>query len=388
VRRLVLLVGAIVLVDTMFYAAITPLLPKLADDLALGKNGAGVLTGAYAAGTLIGSLPAGWLIAKAGVKATVIVGLTLMSVSCLVFAFADTIGVLDAARFLQGVGGACSWAGGMSWIAAEAPRERRGALLGSAMGAAIFGVQLGPVVGAVARGVGQEVAFSSVVLFAVALGVFAWTQPVRIVAGESIATPAEALRNRAMLAGMWLTALPAAAFGVLDVLAPLRLDALGASALALGLTFFAAAGVEAIVTPLVGRYTDRGGARRVVRGGLAATVAGLVVVPLPGTAPGLAIVVIAVSGLLGVMWVPAMGLLTGGAERIGLDTGFAFAYFNLAWAAGFSLGAFAGGSVAEVTTDAVAYTGVAALYAISALYALLGGRGGGRFAERGELARG
>jgi len=388
VRRLVFLVGAIVLVDTMFYAAITPLLPKLADDLGLGKNGAGVLTGAYAAGTLVGSLPAGWLIAKAGVKATVIVGLTLMSVSCLVFAFADTIGVLDAARFLQGVGGACSWAGGMSWIAAEAPRERRGALLGSAMGAAIFGVQLGPVVGAVARGVGQEVAFSSVVLFAVALGVFAWMQPVRIAAGESIAAPAEALRNRAMLAGMWLTALPAAAFGVLDVLAPLRLDALGASALALGLTFFAAAGVEAIVTPLVGRYTDRRGARNVVRGGLAATVAALVVVQFPATAAGLAIVVIAVSGVLGVLWVPAMGLLAGGAERIGLDTGFAFAYFNLAWAAGFSLGAFVGGSVAEVTTDAVAYTGVAVLYAISALYALLGGRGGGRIAESGEFARG
>ncbi len=56
-RRLVLLVGAIVLVDTMFYAAITPLLPKLADELGLGKNGAGVLAGAYAAGTLVGSLP-------------------------------------------------------------------------------------------------------------------------------------------------------------------------------------------------------------------------------------------------------------------------------------------------------------------------------------------
>ena len=130
----------------MFYAAITPLLPKLVDDLDLGKNGAGVLTGAYAAGTLVGSLPAGWLIARFGVKATVIVGLTLMSVSCLVFAFARHIGLLDAARFLQGVGGACSWAGGMAWLAGEAPRERRGALLGSAMGFAIFGVQLGPVV--------------------------------------------------------------------------------------------------------------------------------------------------------------------------------------------------------------------------------------------------
>jgi MFS family permease len=386
VRRLVLLVGAIVLVDTMFYAAITPLLPKLAAELDLGKNGAGVLTGAYAAGTLVGSLPAGWLIARTGVKATVVLGLTLMSLACLAFAFADTIIVLDAARFLQGVGGACSWAGGMAWIAAEAPLERRGALLGSAMGFAIFGVQLGPVVGAVARGVGQEVAFSSTVVFGVALGLWAWATPGRTSTEEALATPAEALRNRRMLAGMWLTALPAVAFGVLDVLAPLRLDALGASAVALGLTFFLAAGAEAIVTPAVGRYTDRRGTRTVVRGGLAATVLALVIVQLPDTAVGMAVVVIAVSGLLGVLWVPAMGLLAGGAERIGLDHGFAFAYFNLAWAAGFSLGSFAGGSLAEATADGVSYSGVAALYAISALAAVLLARG--RLAESGELARG
>jgi MFS family permease len=390
VRRLVLLVGAIVLVDTMFYAAITPLLPKLVDDLGLGKNGAGVLTGAYAAGTLLGSLPAGWLIARTGVKRTVLVGIALMSVSCLAFAFGGRIAVLDSARFLQGIGGAFSWAGGMAWIAAEAPVERRGALLGSAMGAAIFGVQLGPVVGAVARGVGQEIAFSSTVVFGLVLGVWAWTMPVRRTERETLATPSAALRNRSMLAGMWLTALPAAAFGVLDVLAPLRLDELGASALALGLTFFAAAGVEAIVTPLVGRYTDRGGAGTVVRVGLAATVGALVVVQLPDTAVGLAIVVIGVSGVLGILWVPAMGLLAGGAERIGLDHGFAFAYFNLAWAAGFSLGSFAGGSLAEVTADGASYSGVAVLYAVSAAYALFRsrGRGGGRVAEGTELARG
>jgi MFS family permease len=387
VRRLTLLVGAIVLVDTMFYAAITPLLPKLVDDLDLGKNGAGVLTGAYAAGTLLGSLPAGWAIARTGVKATVIIGLVLMSLSCLAFAFGASIVVLDAARFLQGVGGAFSWAGGMTWVASEAPRERRGAMLGSAMGFAIFGVQLGPVVGAVARGIGQEVAFSSTVVFGLALGVWAWTQPVHHGEGEALATPSEALRNRSMLAGMWLTALPAIAFGVLDVLAPLRLDALGASALALGLTFFAAAGVEGLVTPAVGRYTDRAGSRTVVRLGLVVTVAALLVVQLPASAVGLAIIVVGVSGLLGVMWVPAMKMLAGGAEHIGLDHGFAFAYFNLAWASGFSIGSFAGGSLAEVTSDAAAYSAVAILYAVSAMYALTRGRGGGRLADSGELVR-
>ena len=134
-RRLALLVGAIVLVDTMFYAAITPLLPQLADELHLGKNGAGALAGSYAAGTLVGSLPGGWLAARVGVKATVLVGLLLMAASGLVFAFGTSILLLDAARFVQGVGGAFSWGGGMSWLAGAAPRERRGQVIGGVMSA-------------------------------------------------------------------------------------------------------------------------------------------------------------------------------------------------------------------------------------------------------------
>jgi predicted MFS family arabinose efflux permease len=364
VRRLALLVGAIVLVDTMFYAAITPLLPRLADELDLGKNGAGVLAGAYAAGVLVGSLPGGWLAARVGVKATILVGIALMSVSGLAFAFGSAIALLDGARFLQGVGAACSWAGGMAWLAGEAPRERRGEVIGGVLGAAIFGVQLGPVLGALATAIGREAAFSTAVLFGVALGAWAWITPSRPVA-EVLTTPAAALRQRSMLAGMWLTALPAAAFGVIDVLAPLRLDALGATSLALGATFFAAAGVEAIVSPTSGRAADRLGARPVLRVGLAIGLVALAVVHLPGTAWLLAVVVVLVCGLLGVLWVPAGLLLTGGADRIGLDSAYAFAFFNLAWAGGFTVGAAGGGALAQATADAVPYMLLAAAYALS-----------------------
>jgi len=48
-RRLLLLVGAVVFVDTMFFAALTPLLPSYADDLDLSKAGVGLLAAAYPA---------------------------------------------------------------------------------------------------------------------------------------------------------------------------------------------------------------------------------------------------------------------------------------------------------------------------------------------------
>ncbi|HKE80527.1 MAG TPA: MFS transporter [Solirubrobacteraceae bacterium] len=363
-RRLALVVGAIVLVDTMFYAAITPLLPRLADELDLGKNGAGVLAAAYAAGTLVGSLPGGWLAARAGVKATVLVGIALMSVSGLAFAFGSSILLLDAARFLQGIGGACTWAGGMAWLSTEAPRERRGEVIGGVLGAAIFGVQLGPVVGALATAIGREAAFSTTVLFGVVLGALAWTLPARP-GSEALTTPLAALRERRMVAGMWLTALPAAAFGVMDVLAPLRLDALGATSLALGATFFAAAGTEAIISPTAGRIADRRGAVTVARAGLLIGAVALVVLQLPDTALGLAVTVIFVAGFLGVLWVPAGLLLTAGAERIGLDAGFAFAFFNLGWAGGFTVGAAGGGAIAQASADAVPYLLLAGAYAVT-----------------------
>jgi len=364
VRRLALLVGAIVLVDTMFYAAITPLLPRLADELHLGKNGAGVMAGAYAAGVLVGSLPGGWMAARVGVKATILVGIALMSASGLAFAFGNSIALLDGARFLQGIGAACSWAGGMAWLAGEAPRERRGEVIGGVLGAAIFGVQLGPVLGALATAIGREAAFSTAVLFGLALGAWAWVTPSRPVA-EVLTTPAAALRERSMVVGMWLTALPAAAFGVVDVLAPLRLDALGATSLALGVTFFAAAGTEAIVSPASGRAADRLGARPIVRGGLAIGLVAMAVVHLPQTAWLLAVVVVLVCGMLGVLWVPAGLLLTAGADRIGLDSAYAFAFFNLAWAGGFTVGAAGGGALAQATGDVVPYLLLAGAYAMT-----------------------
>jgi MFS family permease len=88
VRRLLLLVGAVIFVDTMFFAALTPLLPTYAEDLDLSKAGVGILAAAYPAGAFAGGIPGGISAARFGVKPTVVTGLLLMVVTTTAFGFA------------------------------------------------------------------------------------------------------------------------------------------------------------------------------------------------------------------------------------------------------------------------------------------------------------
>src|SRR5437588_7780312 len=183
-RRLLVLVSALVWVDTMLFAALTPLLPRFAHSLHLSKTGAGALVGAYGAGALVGGLPGGAAAARLGSRRAILIGLTLMGLASLGFAFANGFWTLAAARFLQGCGSGFTWAGAFAWLLAAAPRERRGELIGSAMGAAVFGALFGPVVGAAAALLGRGAVFTAVAGLAVVLAV--WT--LRI---ESVPPPPE-----------------------------------------------------------------------------------------------------------------------------------------------------------------------------------------------------
>jgi len=370
-RRLFLLVSAVVLVDTAFFAAIAPLLPHYAADLDLSKSAAGVLTASYAAGTLVGSLPAGWLAARFGVKPTLLLGLSLLAVTSVAFGFARDVVLLDSARFVQGVGGACSWAAGMAWLVSASPPERRGELIGSGLAAAIVGVLLGPVLGGAATVAGPEVVFGGVAAVAAGLAAFAWTMPGVPPAEEtSVLAAVAALRQAPVAAGFWMFLLPALFAGVLEVLAPLRLDELGASGVGVGAIFLVAAAIEAVISPFSGRLSDRRGRMAPMRGGLAgaALLGGLL--PLPGHVLALAAVLVAVVAALGVFWAPAMAMLSDASEAAGLDQGLAFALANLAWAGGHVIGGAAGARLADATSDAVPYSLMAASCALTLLVAL------------------
>ena len=126
VIMLLLFTCALVLVDTVFFTALTPLLPHYVQAARLNKTGAGLLIAAYPIGTLAGALPGGVLVARLGERRVVLLGLATMSISTLVFGFAAHAVLLDTARFVEGVAGACICR--RHWPGWHPPGRRNGAV--------------------------------------------------------------------------------------------------------------------------------------------------------------------------------------------------------------------------------------------------------------------
>ena len=334
-RRLWLLTGAVVFVDTLFFAALTPLLPHYAASLDLGKTGAGVLSAAYPAGAFLGAIPSALVAGRLGVKPTAITGLILVGVCTILFGVAEQAWLLDTARFAQGSASAFSWTGAIGWLVAAAPPGRRGRLIGNAFAAAVAGALFGPVIGGIASIAGTGWTFGTVGVASFAL--VAWAAATPGEHGHEPQSPTHLLRallDPRILGAAWFVLLPALLFGAVAVLAPLRLSALGFGAVAIGAVFLCSAAFEAVNNVLLGRMSDRHGPRRPIVVGLVASIVVACLLPWPDNRFVLAVLVIAAGIAFGTFFTPGMTLLSNLAEGRGLRYGYAAALVNLAWAPG------------------------------------------------------
>jgi MFS family permease len=370
-RRLLLLASAMIFFDVAFFAAIAPLLPKYVDELGLTKAEAGVLSAAYAAGTLLGSLPAGFIASRMGPRKTVIHGLLLLGCASLVFGFADQIALLDSARFVQGIAGALIWSGALTWLITAAPEEKRGSIIGSALGTAIAGALLGPALGAIAGSIGTEPVFGSVLLVTIALSIAASRLPEPAAPPQqSLAEVVEILLSRPVMEAAAFVAVPSVMFGAIEVLVPLRIDALGGGHVLIAAGFIVGAALEATLAPLAGRISDRVGRRLPYVCGLSICAVAMVVIAVVGTL-GLVLGGMILTSLgAGLCFAPALTLISDVAESSRLHQGFAAGVSNMAWAAGQVVGGIGGGVVASFTGNAAPSLAIALLLALTVAYAL------------------
>lgn len=365
-RRLLLTVGVVVFVDTMLYAVLTPLLPELSHQLQLSKLSAGLLTANYAIGMLVASIPGGVLAVRFGARATVCTGLGLLMCATVAFGLLHDLVALDVARFVEGVGGACSWAGGLAWLVDASRPEQRGARIGQAIGAAIGGALLGPVIGTIATAAGRGVTF---VVLALAVGGLAtWTArlPSRTPTSRQRARDIlPVIRRPEVISGLWLVGLPAIVSGTVNVLGPLRLHRFGAAAAVVGAIFLVSAAIEGSVSPLVGSMSDRHGRLMPMRIGLAAASVALVCFTLPRSVPPLALEIVVTYTALAFFWAPGMAMLSDAADARGLDQALAAALINLAWAGGQIVGSGGGGALAKSAGDALPLDLAAGLFLLT-----------------------
>jgi MFS family permease len=366
-RRLLILVSAIVFLDTLLFGALIPLIPGFADEYALSKLQAGLLVGAFGGGALLGGIPGGLLAGRVGPKRAVVAGLAVLALASFGFALAGSAVALGAARFVQGFSSTLTWSGALAWISIEAPRHRRGEMIGNVLGIAVLGTILGPMLGVAARVTSIRFAFVAVGLVAAALAVAAAAHPRARGEQHVPGALARAFSDPGFVAGLWLSTVPALMFGVLDVLAPLALDAGGFGAVAIGVVFFTAGLAEVGLNPAVGRFSDRHGRLLPIRLALSASVIVAALLAVSTQPLVIAFLVAAASVSFGGLFTPGMALVSDRAELAGLTQGLGFGVMNTAWAVGALVGPSVGGGLAGWRGDALPYLLCSALCGLTLL---------------------
>jgi len=380
VRRFLVLICVIVFVDAMLFGILAPLVPGYADEFGLGKGGVGLLVGAFGAGALLGGIPGGLAAARYGPKRAVVLGLGLLAAASFGFAVADGPWTLGLARFVQGFSSTVTWAGALAWLTVATPRERRGELIGTAFGTAVFGAILGPMFGVFADAAGIRPTFSAVGVVAVALAAWAGSRPAAPSESDVPGSLGRALRDGGFLGGLWLNTLPAILFGMLVVLVPLRLDAHDFAPIAIGAVFLIAGLLETAANPLLGRYSDRRGRLLPIRAALAASAAAAIALAVAREPYVVSLLVILAAVAFGAFYTPGIALVSDRAEAAGLTQALGFGIMNSAWALGNMSGPSAGGALAGIGGDALPYL-VAATLCVLTLAATT------RLPARAETAR-
>jgi MFS family permease len=365
--RLLVIVSAVVFVDTALFGAIVPLIPGFADSYGLSKTQAGLLVGVYGAGVLVGGIPGGALAARIGSKRAVVLGLSALAISSVGFALAGSPLALGVARLAQGMSSAVTWAGALAWLAAVTPVARRGRVLGTAFSAAVVGFVCGPFIGGVAGLVSIRWTFVAAAAIAAALAVGAWSQAAARAEGRDLGAVRRALADRAFLLGLWLSLLPALLFGMIDVLVPLALDTAGYGVAAVAAVFVVAGLTEAAVNPVAGAIADRHGRLLPIRVGLVASIAVAVLLAVAPEPPTVIALVILAAIAFGGFYAPGISLVSVRADVARLNQSFGFGVMNTAWATGALLGPLLGGVLDDALGEPAPYLLGAVLCAMTFL---------------------
>ena len=162
---------------TLDNLVVTTALPVIRVDLHAGLSGLEWTVNAYTLTFAVLLLTGAALGDRFGRRRVFSLGLALFTLASAAAALSPSIGALDAARAIQGVGGAIVMPLTLTILSAAVPAERRGLALGAWAGISGLAVALGPLVGgAVVSGISWHWIFWLNVPIGLVLAPLAWRQ--------------------------------------------------------------------------------------------------------------------------------------------------------------------------------------------------------------------
>jgi MFS transporter, DHA2 family, methylenomycin A resistance protein len=326
---------------------VTVALPSVAHQLHVSGSSSATLLSAYFGAYALLLIPGGMLVDRLGVRRVAVTGLGLFLVGAALGAIAGALGLLIAARLVQGAGAGVVSPAALAGAVSGFPPERRGVPLGIWGASAGVANLIGPLLGgALTYLFGWRADWWALVpLGLVAAGAIAMHVPVSLQGQRSASRRAPL--NRVVLAASFVAAITfAVMIGPFYVIEQYLQDAGHYSALAAAAVLAVVALLVAAAAPMAGRLADARGERLTATMGFLLAGLGLALLATPGIRLGSAVsfVPLAVLGLgLGMLFVPT--------SRAGLNStphsshGRVSAVLSLGRLLGAAIGASAAGAV-------------------------------------------
>jgi MFS family permease len=349
------LVCIVVVLEASLYSTLTPLIPHYVRALGLSDREVGVLVACYTLGIAAGSFLGAWLAGRFGVRRTSQAALCLLAATCALFGLSESVVVLDVSRLVGGIAGGCVWSAGLTWIMSATPESNRGAAIGTAFGAGIFGTLIGPGIGTVALALGITLVFCALagLVLVLAAVISRHPAPAVLVPDNPIAAH-RALRDPGVATGGWLLLLVALGYGALYVVVPLRMDGLGAADWHVAVVFLLTAAASAVGAPLMGRAADQYGPRRPACVALGISIPCLALAAVPPSVVLLgALTVVGIGAGLSTVATAGATLLSQSAGRIGLGLAAVSVAINLCFSVGETFSSLASAFLIHSGPDAV-----------------------------------
>ena len=359
-RRMFVLMYALVFLDEIALLGLVPLLPGYTRAYDLSTTEAGALLSAAPLAIVIASIPAGRLSDRLGSRRVTLAAGVLIALSTAGTAAASGFALLLVTRAAFGLASGTIWSAGLAWIGDSASDVRRSAALGTVITVAGVGGMAGPVfcgflAERVGRGAPWAVVSAATVVVVIAL---AAANPGRSVAHQHLPLRhiTGKMRSEPLLVGaVAIMLLGGVGDGVVNLIAPLQLSDNGLSEGRIGLWFSVGAAIFIVASAATTRMGERAVSLRAAAFFAALQAAILLPVLVSSATAVVVFMVLARFAVAALPYTIGYPLAAVGSTRLGLGTGTVNGLLGLVWGVGSFVAPPVAGVIADTIGDQAAY---------------------------------